>query len=77
MTRTIETVDAWLSRDCETRYSVSLSDEDGEIRCVGGSDDIGEAWQLACAEAEKHGVPARLMPYESGEVTREWTPEAQ
>jgi hypothetical protein len=72
---TIETVDCWRSYHCDTRYSVSLcDDEGGEIRCVGGADDIDEAWALAVDEAREHGVPARLMPHESGEVTRTWEP---
>lgn len=73
--RTIETVDAWRSPGCDTRYSVSLSDEDGEIRCVGGSNSKEAAWKMALKHAKEHGVPARLMPTESGEVTREERPE--
>jgi hypothetical protein len=74
--RTATSVDAWRSRDCDTDYSVSVCDEDGEIQCVGGSDDMDEAFVLACSEAEARGIPARLIPTESGEVTREWTPES-
>ncbi len=72
--RTIATVDAWYSPGCDTAYSVSLCDEDGdEISCIGGADDEDEAWDMAVEAAAEAGVTARLMPTESGEVTRETT----
>lgn len=75
-TRTAETVDAWYSPGCDTRYSVSLCDEDGEITCIGGSDDIEEAWEMAVEYSDERGIEARLMPTESGEVTRRHEPDA-
>lgn len=75
-TSKIASVDAWYSPHCDTTYSVSLwGDNDEEIKCIGGADDIEEAWAMAVEEAETRGVPARLIPYESGEVTREYAIE--
>ena len=72
---TVTTVDAWLSPGCNTVYSVSLCNSDGEeIRCIGGANSADDAWEMACDEAEDQGVPARLIPREDGVVTREWTP---
>jgi heptaprenylglyceryl phosphate synthase len=73
--RTPETVDAWRSYHCATDYSVSICDSDGEIICVGGADDADEAFVLACSHADELGVPAQLIPSESGEVTRKYVPE--
>jgi hypothetical protein len=73
-----ETIDVWYSPGCDTSYSISLCDEYGdEICCIGGDDDIEEAWTMACDAAETYGVPARLMPDETGRVTRTWMPMTQ
>jgi hypothetical protein len=64
----------WRSYHCRTDYSVSICGEDGsEITCVGGSDDVDEAYTLACETADGLGIPAREV-YESGEVKRSYTP---
>lgn len=76
--RSIASVDCWRSYHCRTRYSVSLCDENGEeIRCDSGDDDMETAWERACELADEHVVEARLMPRESGEVTRTHEPEAR
>lgn len=66
-------VDVWRSYDCATDYSVSVCDDDGEIRCVGGSNDVDEAYALACETADELGVPAQEV-YPSGEVKRRYVP---
>jgi len=75
MSRIADTVDVWRSYGCETDYSVSLCDADGEIRCVGGADDLGEAWDLATETADDEGIPAQIVS-ESGGVTRTYAPPA-
>lgn len=72
----IESVDAWLSPGCDTAYSVSLCNIHGEVECIGGADDLEEAWEMATDAAEDYAVPARLQPYGDGRVTRQWTPPA-
>lgn len=69
----VESVHVWLSPNCDTEYSISFCDKNGEeIECIGGGNDVEAAWLVACDEAESLGVPALLSPYESGEVTRTW-----
>jgi hypothetical protein len=75
--RRAASVDAWLSPHCRTEFSVSICDDDGEeIECIGGADDADKAFELAREYAESRGVPARLMPDESGRVARAWDPPA-
>jgi hypothetical protein len=74
MAITIETVDVWRSYGCDTDYSVSLCDGGGEIRCIGGDDDIDAAWALACETADDLGVPARIIAEGTEQVTRTYTP---
>lgn len=75
MTKRIATsVDVWLSPGCDTEYSISLCDDDGEIECLGGDDDADEAFEQAYSLADEYGLPAQLIPYESGEVTRSYEP---
>lgn len=70
--RIATSIDVWESPDCATAWSVSLSDEDGEIRCLGGDDDRDAAYAMACGAAEKHSLPARLLGA-SGQVSREYS----
>jgi hypothetical protein len=72
------TIDVWASPDCDTAYSISLCEADGsEIKCLGGDDDADNAFSSAVELSEDHygGLPVRLLR-RSGEVTREWSPEA-
>ena len=74
MNRIAASVEVWRSYHADTDYSVSLCDSGGEIRCVGGADDLEEAWQLATETADDEGIPAQIVR-ESGEVTRTYRPE--
>lgn len=75
MIRTPTSVDVWPAPHCNTRYSISLGDDDGEIRCLGGSNNLEDAWEDACEAAREHGVPARILT--AGDcVMREWSPES-
>jgi hypothetical protein len=64
----------WRSYHCETKWSISECDAEGEIRCIGGDDDMEDAWATACEHAEEIGVPCLLM-HESGEEIRRYAPE--
>jgi hypothetical protein len=66
-------IDVWRSYHCDTPYSVSLCDDDGEIECLGGGDE-DDAWALACEEADKRGLPARLLIGETQNARREYVP---
>ena len=67
-------VDVWYQYDGVDQYVVSLSDEDGEIRCLGGDADLAEAWTLACQAADDYGVPAHELD-RAGQVVDTYQPE--
>ena len=68
-------VDVWAAPGCDTRWSVSEINSDGEeIVCIGGDDTLSEAWAMACERAEELGVPARIVQGDTNEVIREWSP---
>jgi hypothetical protein len=73
--RTPTSVDAWRDHQGDQPWSVSLCDEDGEIRCLQGADTQEEAWGAACEAADEYGVPAQMMPFASGEVTDRYEPD--
>lgn len=68
-------VDVWRDYAGDTDdYSVSLADDDGEIRCV-GSGDHAEAWQIACEYADDLGIPARDLCAGTDEVVDTYVPD--
>jgi hypothetical protein len=74
-----ESIDAWRSYHCETKWSISLCDEDGsEIKCLGGADDADEAFAAAVDLMETHylDLPVRLLS-DSGEIVREYESEEE
>jgi len=67
-------IDVWRSYHCDTDYSISLCDDEGEIRCLGGDDCEDAAWDQACELADEYGVPARLLIGETQEAKAEYHP---
>lgn len=79
-TRTPIYADAWYQYDGIDQWVVSLCDDDGEIRCVGGYADKDTAWTSACEEAdalvyESPSIQARCLDGNGG-ATRRYTPDA-
>lgn len=69
-------VDVWRQYHCDTRYSISIADEEGdEITCVGGDDSLEQAWSEACEIADDRRLTVRLI-HESGETMREYSPKS-
>lgn len=58
-------------RNCDEYYSVSEVDCDGdEIRCIGGSKSLREAWEMGCEHADDLRVECIEMAREgSDEIT--------
>jgi len=63
-------------RDVDDYYSVSEVDEHGdEIRCIGGDECLGDAWDLGRDHAESLGVPCiEYAGASSEEETDRWDP---
>lgn len=73
MSRRPTSVDVWRQYDVEQPWTISLCDDDGEIKCLGGADSLQEAWEAACEYAVATGVPAREID-RSGRVVDEHRP---
>ncbi len=79
MTRTNRTptsIDVWRQYDVEQPWTLSLSDDDGEIRFLEGADSAEAGYLRACEIADVEHVPARLLGV-NDEVIREYQPAAR
>lgn len=66
-----EHVSCWLDHG---GYSVSLCDDEGEIRHIASYPDLADAWARACRIADSRGCEARRQPLPDGQVDARHNP---